>query len=560
MRKSFLALAAAALCCLSCIEINYGVGSDLIPQNQRYKIYTRTIPIENITMEMADSLSGYSNTRITVGAVRDDLFGLTTRTGVITLIPMFQDTLDLGKNQIYKGFHFAAARDTLSSSRADQEHIFQTFRVYELAEPTDVSVNYDCNRPVEHLGENLAKSTIIYNGGDSLSFNFSDEFGKRYLEDLAKNGVGDIDSYLERYPGIYIEADAPAGNGGRINMFRLQVDYDSQNYYIRGNHASLNFSAEFDGVRKDTTLMFYYGATDFYDLDSLFRTTGNGSFPQYALNLTSQETEALAGQAGEKLYVEGGGGLKPRITGLELKHLAEDAIREAGGDPATSVINKASVILPFEFPEDYNDMDHWPQVLSPTCRIITEPDEDGEGGMATFMSLSDSSDENANLGDVNRSTLKYSPDSTYHVQSLVRIDENDTSDEQTKKLLNGSYDVWFLIMANELIETTDVSSSSTNDLYSYLAYQNYYNSIYGYGGYGYGYGYGGYSDYYSNYYTYAMLAAMYSNANTTTQTETVMLDKDRYYNATLNGPDYPDESLVPQLRITFAIPMEEADY
>lgn len=560
MRKSFLALAAAALCCLSCIEINYGVGSDLIPQNQRYKIYTRTIPIENITMEMADSLSGYSNTRITVGAVRDDLFGLTTRTGVITLIPMFQDTLDLGKNQIYKGFHFAAARDTLSSSRADQEHIFQTFRVYELAEPTDVSVNYDCNRPVEHLGENLAKSTIIYNGGDSLSFNFSDEFGKRYLEDLAKNGVGDIDSYLERYPGIYIEADAPAGNGGRINMFRLQVDYDSQNYYIRGNHASLNFSAEFDGVRKDTTLMFYYGATDFYDLDSLFSTTGNGSFPQYALNLTSQETEALAGQAGEKLYVEGGGGLKPRITGLELKHLAEDAIREAGGDPATSVINKASVILPFEFPEDYNDMDHWPQVLSPTCRIITEPDEDGEGGMATFMSLSDSSDENANLGDVNRSTLKYSPDITYHVQSLVRIDENDTSDEQTKKLLNGSYDVWFLIMANELIETTDVSSSSTNDLYSYLAYQNYYNSIYGYGGYGYGYGYGGYSDYYSNYYTYAMLAAMYSNANTTTQTETVMLDKDRYYNATLNGPDYPDESLVPQLRITFAIPMEEADY
>ena len=343
-------------------------------------------------------------------------------------------------------------------------------------------------------------------------------------------------------------------------MFRLQVDYDSKNYYIRGNHASLNFSAEFDGVRKDTTLMFYYGATDFYDLDSLFRTTGNGSFPQYALNLTSQETEALAGQAGEKLYVEGGGGLKPRITGLELKHLAEDAIREAGGDPATSVINKASVILPFEFPEDYNDMDRWPQVLSPTCRIITEPDEDGEGGMATFMSLSDSSDENANLGDVNRSTLKYSPDITYHVQSLVRIDENDTSDEQTKKLLNGSYDVWFLIMANELIETTDVSSSSTNDLYSYLAYQNYYNSIYGYGGYGYGYGYGGYSDYYSNYYTYAMLAAMYSNANTTTQTETVMLDKDRYYNAALNGPDYPDESLVPQLRITFAIPMEEADY
>lgn len=558
MRKSFLALAAAiSCCCISCIEINYGVGSDLMPQNQKYEIYTRIIPIENITMEMADSLSGYSSTRITVGAVRDETFGLTTRAGVITLIPMFQDTLDLGKNQIYKGFHFAAARDTMSSSRADQEHIFQTFKVYELAEPTDVTVNYDCNRPVAHLEQNIAKSTIVYNGGDSLSFNFSDEFGRRCLEELAKNGTGDIDDYLERFPGIYIEAEEPAGDGGRINMFRLQIDYDSDNYYIRGNHASLNFSAEFDGVRKDTTLMFYYGATDFYDLDSLFRTTGNGNFPQYALNLTSQETRALAGKADEKLYVEGGGGLKPRVTGLELKRLAEEAIAEVGGDPASAVINRASVILPFEFPEDDSDMDHWPQVLSPTCRILGEPTEDGEEGIANFMGLSDTSDENADLGDVNRSTLRYSPDITYHVQSLIRIDENDTDNAQTKRLLNGSYDVWFLIMANEVVESTNTSSSDISDLYNYLAYQSYYNSIYGYGGYG--YGYGGYSDYYSNYYTYAMMAAMYSNSSSTTETTTVMLDKDRYYNATLNGPGYPDKDLVPQLRITFAIPVEETE-
>ena len=403
----------------------------------------------------------------------------------------------------------------------------------------------------------------LYTGGDSLAFDFSKEFGEMYMNTLRSMTLDSVSNYAEQLPGIYITVDDQTSPGGRINLFDLAIEIQDS-YYITGNYAELKFKSTYDERGQiDTSFLFFFGAQDFSIYQEASSYYGSETLTsQYALNLSSHESVdgRIQENAADKIFVEGGGGLKPRITGLELKHLAEDAIREAGGDPATSVINKASVILPFEFPEDYNDMDHWPQVLSPTCRIITEPDEDGEGGMATFMSLSDSSDENANLGDVNRSTLKYSPDITYHVQSLVRIDENDASDEQTKKLLNGSYDVWFLIMANELIETTDVSSSSTNDLYSYLAYQNYYNSIYGYGGYGYGYGYGGYSDYYSNYYTYAMLAAMYSNANTTTQTETVMLDKDRYYNAALNGPDYPDESLVPQLRITFAIPMEEADY
>ena len=65
MKKSFLALAATVCCCLSCIEINYGIGADLMPQNQIYTIHTSTIPIEDISMEMADSLSGYSTKRIT---------------------------------------------------------------------------------------------------------------------------------------------------------------------------------------------------------------------------------------------------------------------------------------------------------------------------------------------------------------------------------------------------------------------------------------------------------------------------------------------------------------
>ena len=214
------------------------------------------------------------------------------------------------------------------------------------------------------------------------------------------------------------------------------------------------------------------------------------------------------------------------------------------------MINKASIVLPFEFPADYTDMDRWPQILSPTCRIIYD-DEGEEQGGASFVSLTDSSDESANQGDVNRSTLRYAPDITYHMQSLMKIDEDDKSSEQTKMLDEGSYDVWFLIMANEVTVTTEAGSDELSELYNYLAYQSYYNDMYGYG-----YG-SGYSNYYSNYYTYAMMASMYGSSNTT-ESITVQLDKDRYYSAVLNGPE-STEGEVPTLELTFSIPVEEPE-
>ena len=108
-------------------------------------------------------------------------------------------------------------------------------------------------------------------------------------------------------------------------------------------------------------------------------------------------------------------------------------------------------------------------------------------------------------------------------------------------------------MADEVTVTTDSGSSEMSELYNYLAYQSYYNDMYGYG-----YG-GGYSDYYSNYYTYAMMAAMYGSS-TTSESISRQLDKDRYYNAVLNGPDSGTElDEVPRLELTFAIPKEEQE-
>ena len=323
-------------------------------------------------------------------------------------------------------------------------------------------------------------------------------------------------------------------------------------YYLTGNFAKLNYSAEFDGERKDTCVYFYYGASDFYKTDSLLTSTTTGNYPQYALNLTSQQTEDREGYATDKIYIEGGGGLKPVVRAEHLIELAQQAIASKGADPEQVVINKASLVFPFEFPADYLDMTYWPQILSPTCKLVAEDEENGEK-VATFMGLTDSSSSDENQGDVNRSILNYAPDITYHMQELLKIDRDDLENARTQNLLRGEYDIWLLIMANEQITTTTSGNQDLSDMYNYLAYQSYYNSMYG-GGY-YGYGYGGYGSYYSNYYNYSMMAA-YAASSSTSTSNVVMLDKDRFYKAELNGPE-STTGRVPVLELTFAVPNGE---
>ena len=182
-----------------------------------------------------------------------------------------------------------------------------------------------------------------------------------------------------------------------------------------------------------------------------------------------------------------------------------------------------------------------------------------------FAGLTDASSSDENQGAINRSTLVYEPDVTYHLQELLKINESPVAGEASTaavrraKLLGGEYDIWLIITAHETV-TTESSTSQLNDYYNMLAYQNYYNSMYGgYGGYGYGYGYGSYGygyNSYSNYYSMMMLASLYGSTGTSTST-TDMLDKDRYYSGTLYGPLWEDASLRPRLELTFSLANSE---
>ena len=537
MKRSISVLCAAALCCLGCVEVDLNLGGNLVPVDQTYNVYVESRDLPEVNMLIADSLSGYSTTRITIGAIRDDKFGLSTRASAFSIVPL-NDTLDFGENPVVRRMHFSSALDTLSTTDKSFDHIMQNVKVYELLEPLDASKTFDCNATIAHSEKPITIGTPVINGTDSLSFDFSLDYARKFLE-ITQEDLDSAALYFKKIPGIYMETSNPHGNGGRINMYKLQLGYDNSSYYLTGNYARLDLTSTYKGERKDTSFYFYYGALDIISSDSLLTNYSSGSFPEYALNLTGHESRKLEGKAGETVLVEGGGGLKPVISARMLVDLAREMILEKTDDYRGVVINRATIELPFRFPDNYQDMEKYPYILSPTCRLMTDT-------TATFMSLTDSSNENENQGNIDRSNLKFAPDITYHLQELVKIKDDDKTKQE--RLDNGSYDIWFLIKANEVV-TTSSSSSSNNEMseyYQYLAYQSYYNNMYGYG-------YGSYGNsYYNNYYTYMMMAAYAGSGSSSSVETSQVLDRDRYYSGWLNGPLDPDRK--PRLILTFSVP------
>ena len=559
-RKALL-LALPLVALTACVENSPEIGKDLIDKTLLFDTYTVEFPIEDIRMRRANDLSGFSDTRLAIGAIRDETFGLTTRSTAFGLVPAL-DTLDLGTDPKFVKFSVRFAADTISTATPGQERIFQNFYVYSLLD-TLSSKESGTNQDIPHGTEIVSRGVPVYDGKDDLTFELNAAFGQRYINALKKYGpilvnrdedskVNKYSDFMKEVPGIYIESDIPEGIGGRINLFDLSILSVSQNYYYKNsNYATLTVNASYDGVRKDTSFIFIPGEPAFYDEKAYL--DNNQKFYQYAFNRTTHEASEM--DATDRIYIEGGGGLKPVIPAAQLRERVVAAISERGGDPAKTVINKASIILPYEMPEDQDLMNYFPSMISPTIRSTSKD------GTVSYGGLADASASSENQGDLDRANLVYAPDITYHMQQILSRTDLDTKDDA---------DIWFLTVHSETVANAN-GNAEQEAYYQQMMMAMYYNNLYG-GGYGYGgyssYGYSGYGGYggYSNYYNMYMIASLLNSMNQTTYSSTLELDKDRYYRAILNGPTVtttnPASSLillpgtrrVPTFRVTFSVP------
>ncbi len=572
-RKSALVCAgmAAALCGVSCISVDDTLGQDYIPDSHIWQVETVKFDLADIEMQPSTELGGYSSRRLSVGGVFDGELGWSEREAAFALIPI-ADTADftMGENPEFVSFHFALAKDTVSVRDENQEHIIQNIRVYELKKPLDEDILYagDSYPGLYDAADGVVTEGIpTYNGGDSLSFNFTRTFGEKYIKALQEMQLDSVSNYIKKLPGICITADRSASGSGRINMFKVAVSVNDYNY-LTGNYAELKFRSTFDdrGVI-DTSLVFMAGAADFIGSSSSSLPT------QYSFNLCKSEGRIAGAAAGDEIYVEGGCGLKPVIRAKSLREAAMDAIGKhiAGFDESMTeeekvnllssvVINRATIKLPYETSADFSEVAHYPTILSPTCRLVGSRTVTTDEGSKTqevisYAGLTDASVSSENQGDINRSLDCYHPDVSHHVQELLRLTRKDGEKDEDYATRMSQYDIWMLIVHSETNETSSSSSSSYNDYLSALAYSSYYNSLYN--GYGYGsYGYGsyGYSSYYNNYYNYMMMAAYASQSSSTSTSTSTELDKDRYYSCKLYGPTAPEENKRPSMTLTFSFP------
>ena len=570
------AIGAILLSSASCINVNEKLGESLIPTDQLWDVFPQEpAALHNVRMHLSDSLTGYSTTRFTFGATSDDVMGTCIKGTSMTLVPVI-DSIDFGQNIKIRGFHLTAVRDTLSMVYDSHERIIQNIYVSALKTPLDSTVLYtgsfmndEVKEKFLNLSDIITDGIPVYDGGDSLSFEFSEDYARRVIagiqnfQKLESPECDSLEFYLKEVPGIYITTDAPVGTGGRINMFELPLEYSTSTGYITGNYAELKITADYEERKDvDTSFVFYFGPQDFLrnldESEDITQYAFNASNHYYEANaqLDLNELEKDGILATEHLYIEGGSGVKPVISAMEIREIIEQQMAEAGiKDFSQAVINKATIVLPYNVGGDFEAIDKFPTMLSPTVRLRSS-----EGNYVSYAGLTDSSVSTENQGNINRSLCIFSPDISHHVQEIMKLKKDEDFEKNIAK-----YDIWFLIMHEEVADT-ESSSSAYDDYYQNLMYNSYYNNMmydpygygYGYGGYGYG-GYGGYgydSYGYSNYYNYLMMAqyaSAYSSSSTaTTSTE---LDKDRYYRCSLNGPLYSrDVKQVPHLKVTFSAP------
>ena len=558
MKKLLIAGAAAVIALSSCIKTDNSLGKGLVDKSLLYDTYTEEFPLEQITMKRSEDLSGYSSSRVVVGAIRDDVFGLTTRESAFTLVPAL-DTLNLGTNPKAISLDLYFEADSVSCADDSQARILQNLYVTELTSRLDPKVTATTT-DVAHGTDLITDGLPVINGSGAMQFVFTKTYAQKYLDALkafAPDGImvdrswdsdalsTRFDAFADAIPGIHIRTDEPSGNGGRINLFQLScLSISNNQYYRNSNVAYLQYTND-ECAGKDTTLIILLVPGEMSFIDEASYIEDNSKFAQYAFNRTTHTHPE--GAPGATLLVEGGAGLKPVISAKELQEKTKQAIEAKGGTLDKAVISKATIILPYDMPADYRDMKYFPSILSPTIRN-TVKDDDGNSYIQ-YAGLTDASVSTENQGELDRSNLMYSPDISYHVQEILKRDDLATATNA---------DIWLLTIHTETVEETN-GNASDNAYLQQLLYASYYNSLYGggyggYGGYGYGsYGYGGYGSSYSNYYNYMMLAQMMSANSQSSYSTSTELDKDRYYRGILCGPDAARK---PTFRVTFSISKE----
>ena len=495
INKIFLSLIAliGIINITSCVDASNSLATSFIPTNQDISIMMDEFDLP-VTMKSSDSLQSYSASYLTVGSINTPEFGIVNLAAACDICPP-HDTLELKGDPKFKMLTILMNVNNMQTVAGGSVDIIQNIYAYQLKRPIDTLDIYNNSMGCEdHEKEIISQGLPIISNDSVIILKTTEEFGSQFLT-ATKEELDSLDLFSRRFKGIYIETDPQDPNiyGGRINY----VD-------ITNSYAALTYErTDSTGARSDTTVNFVLGYN-------------------YSVNINQTSSQHLAtDEPTEEIYVEGLSGIKPHIKAKDIRDIMDNWAAKNEYDLDNVIITRASIILPYEYPEDYKTLNYFPGNIYPCLRYASD-------SILFYSPLEEIYDNTVVKGDNNRSLFEYRADISHYLQELIRMD----ADEIGKK-----EDLWMMPISETESSSSSSSSYDYYDYYNYLNYYNYYN-YYGYSGYG-GYNdYYGYSGYYNNYY------------GTSSSSETYYTtDYINYHVAKLNG-NKSDNG--PKLKITYS--------
>ncbi len=254
LRVKLLLLVAAILGYSSCTEVNYELGTGLLPGSTETTVKLDTLSLKSFTHRTDSIVSDWWASTSPLGSYIDPVWGRTTGSTVYQIVPSSNaftslDTL-WGKDPVIDSVflmltHYATVGDTTASNVLD---IYSMNKPLPMHYDSSYYSNFDAESYIDQSP--VASITVDMN---TSKYELPIEFATHYLDTL--NHVYLYDSlFVERYPGIYIKPRTQVVNGGLLSQISNESSYILVYYHNSdedgADTTSMTFNLSSRGINK----------------------------------------------------------------------------------------------------------------------------------------------------------------------------------------------------------------------------------------------------------------------------------------------------------------------